>query len=355
MNASPNPAQFKRGAQVGAPPSLEQIPVDRLQVDAAYQRATDSAGSRKIINGMVKRWDWSLCQPLVVARRSDGALYILDGQHRHAGATERGDIPFLPCVVLSSLGHADEARTFVELNTRRQKLTQAQVFHGMLAAGDDNARLVLQLIEETGWRVRTHSNTAAYGAGDLECAPMLVKVVAAKGGDPVRFALTVLRLAYPDTAVRQTSTMLKALLEIFDNPDHGLTATGLASLIGSVPPGKWASRAAVLQEQRPNWSRVTALAKAIMAEATGEEAVTPPRSAPAPMPPAPTPSTGDPAIAVRSRPQTALAPAQRPRAASAPSPFGTTGKGWCEQCQSLRSREHAAACSSRFCKLRPHT
>ena len=30
------------GPQVGAPPSLEQIPVDRLQVDAAYQRATDT-------------------------------------------------------------------------------------------------------------------------------------------------------------------------------------------------------------------------------------------------------------------------------------------------------------------------
>jgi hypothetical protein len=66
--------------QQGNPPSLEWCSVDRLSVDRAYQRATDSPASRKIIAAMVKGWDWTLCQPLVVSRRADGGLFILDGQ-----------------------------------------------------------------------------------------------------------------------------------------------------------------------------------------------------------------------------------------------------------------------------------
>lgn len=51
MNKPPAPSI------VGAPPSLEWIAVDRLNVDPVYQRSTDSALSRSIIFGMQKQWD----------------------------------------------------------------------------------------------------------------------------------------------------------------------------------------------------------------------------------------------------------------------------------------------------------
>jgi hypothetical protein len=37
-----------------APPTLEWVATDRLAVDDAYQRATDTPGSRRIILGMLK-------------------------------------------------------------------------------------------------------------------------------------------------------------------------------------------------------------------------------------------------------------------------------------------------------------
>lgn len=353
----------KAGPQLGVPPSLEQIHVDRLQIDEAYQRATDSPRSRQIIVSMVKAWDWTLCQPLVVARRPDGALFILDGQHRHAGARERGDIPFLPCVVLSSLDHAGEARTFVKLNTERQKLTQAEVFHGQLAAGDPHARAVLELLEATDWKVRRGSNTAVYRPGDLECAPMMVKVLAVRGEAPVRFGLTVLRAAYPSKPVRCAATLLKALFDVFGMMEEAeFNVEQLVAAIGGVEPNDWITRGLILREQHPTWSQTFAVARAMTAIASGEDVpLTRPVRAIAP------PSSADPLPAARVQAPPATAPASQspnnqpsPQLRRAPATpagapvFGSSGKGWCDQCDQLRSREAARACGDRFCKLRAH-
>lgn len=412
--------RVKPGPQIGAPPSLEQAPVARLRVDPSYQRATDGEASRRIIIGMVKKWDWSLCQPLVVARRPDGELYILDGQHRHAGAVERGDIQFLPCVVLSSLGIEEEARTFVELNTRRQRLTQAEVFHGMLAAGDPDAKQVAQLLETTDWKVRRGSNTAAYGPGELECAPMLVRVLATKGVHTIRFALAALRAAYPEKPVRVAATLLKALFEIFDRMgDESISTADIVNTLTNAEPGDWVTRGAVLRELKPTISQTAAIAQAMIDATRGTAPVGPSdaeieldrqiadslpaqpntttmrevRALPSrvvadnpeprfgtsgkgwcsqpehePEPPADTgpcdaelelerqlakaksPKQAQGSIAA---PAPAILP-RRPNAAPIQAAFGTSGKGWCTQCEALRTRDQAKACQSAFCKLRPH-
>jgi hypothetical protein len=334
------------GPQVGAPPSLEQVPIDRLHVDPTYQRATDSAGSRLIIAGMVKEWDWSLCQPLVVSRRADSSLWILDGQHRHAGATRRGDIPYLPCVILASLDHQAEARAFVGLNTRRQKLSQGQIFHGQLAAGDPDAKAIQDMLDQTGWRVMRHSNTAAFKAGELECAPMLVRALQQRGADTIRFALTVLRAAYPETAVRSTASMLKALFEIFDYHDPAgqpLSATALIKALAAVDQAEWVTRGHMVRDSRPHLSYIDALALAIRLAGQGK--------------PLPVKTATEPAIKLPPRPAADKAAVVQPAPARAPEPataptFGSSGKGWCNQCEQLRTRESAARCLDPFCKLR---
>lgn len=345
-----------RGPQIGVPPSLEQVPVDRLHVDESYQRATDGPGSRKIIVDMVKNWDWSLCQPLVIARRDDGSLWILDGQHRHAGATERGDIPFLPCVILSSLDLQGEARTFVKLNTERQKLNQAQIFHGMLAAGDPDAKAVQLILDETGWKVVRSSGTNNWRAGDMQCAPMLVKALKYKGDATIRFALTTLRAAYPETPVRQSATLLKALFDTFEMlMDEGGSPRALVAAISAVSPDAWPGRGVAFQEANPNVSATNAIARAMMRSMRGA----PEQRSPASTPIRATPAA-HPAVAKVS---TTILPARPVPRAIAPAKltggsggdefaFGTNGKGWCTQCEQLVSREKVVACRSAFCKAR---
>jgi hypothetical protein len=349
MNAPANPGQFQRvqrGPQIGAPLSLEQVPLDRLQVDPAYQRATDGTQSRRIINSMIKQWDWSLCQPLAVSRRGDGGLYVLDGQHRLEGARARGDIFFLPCVINAGLDLAGEARTFVKINTERQKLSDSDVFLGMLAAGDFDAVSVQSIMEATGWALARTKNTAVWKPGQLICGPMLVRMLKLRGEHAVRFALSTLRAAYPETPVTVTATLLAALGEIFDG-EHmaGLSTATLAKAIGAVEPRRWRIRAAKRRELFGGESEQTALAQCMIAAAKGQgEAAfgAPATDAPGLRPP-PAAPIAPPAPAVARQRQPA------PRGAD---PFGTRGKGWCEQCEQLRSRELAASCISRFCKLR---
>lgn len=256
-----------RGPIRGVPPTLEWIAVDKLLVDKAYQRATDGAHSRRIIVGMVKGWDWALCQPLVVTRRDDGSLYILDGQHRHSGASARGDIPHLPCVVVPSPGAKGEAEAFVALNTKRQKLSQSDIFNGMLASGDADAVATQAMLEETGWKVRRHANTHAFNPGDLNCAPMLVKMRKAHGEAVVRNALVALREAYPDSVVTVSATLLKALIFLYrDDRLRGEDPDLFIEAIGQIEePRDWEDYGREQKRLSPVFSRVESIGEAMLA------------------------------------------------------------------------------------------
>lgn len=248
-----------------SPPTLEWVPVDRLAVDPTYQRATDTAASRRVIVGMVKCWDWALCQPLVVSRRADGSMWIIDGQHRHAGAQERGDIPHLPCVILSSCTDAGEAETFVALNTKRQRLSQTDLFNAMLAAGDEAAQETATIIAETGWKIARGSNAESYGPGHLSCAPMLAKATKTCGPAAVRNALTALREAYPDTAFNTAATMLKALIPIFRDGDlNGGDPDLFIEVLGSTDPDTWIDGGREYRRRNPALSYAEALAASMV-------------------------------------------------------------------------------------------
>ena len=321
-----------RGPIIGAPPSIEWVAVDRLNVDPEYQRATDTRQSRTVILRMVKSWQWTLCQPLAVSRRADGSLWVLDGQHRVEGARQRGDIPHLPCCVVQDLDKQAEAKTFVAINTERQKLSEADKFAGMLAAGDADAHAVGELLRETGWTIRRTSNTAIYGPGDLECAPMLVRELRYKGEARLRFALLTLRAAYIDTPVRQAATMLKALIELLpriEAPAHNITTAHLVEVLGNTPPTGWIHRGAAHRE-RNNWLTNIAAVTQVILQAVAPQAVKPTVTL-APSPP----------------------PALKPTAHQ--TPFNPEGKAFCVQCDKLVSRATASACGSKFCKLRPFT
>jgi hypothetical protein len=249
-------------APIGSPPTLEWIGVERLAIDESYQRATDSAASRRLIFHIKSKWNWNYCQPLVVSRRADGSLFVIDGQHRLTAALERGDIAHLPCVVVSGL--ESEAAAFVALNTKRQKLSQGDIFNAMLAAGDETAKRVAELLAETGWRMTHTSNTQVWKAGDLFCAPMIVKAVKSEGECVVRNALTALREAYPNTAITSTVTMLKALLVIYrdkrvNDPDL------LIETLGSAAPDDWELERTVQRQNNPELSLNDALVEAIVA------------------------------------------------------------------------------------------
>lgn len=255
---------MQRQPIAGCPPTLEWIEVSRLAIDESYQRATDSSKSRSLIFRIGQQWNWNLCQPLVVSRRQDRSLFVIDGQHRLTAALTRGDIPHLPCVVVTGQAAEEEARTFVQLNTQRQRLSQSDIFNALLASGDENAKVVAALLHETGWhQTRTASNS--WKSGELFCAPMIVKALKSEGEAVIRNALTALREAYPDRPVRNTSVMLKALILIFRRDECRGDPDALIEAIGSAEDSTdWDLLATDERRKNPGLSRIESFEAAIV-------------------------------------------------------------------------------------------
>lgn len=255
---------MQRQSIAGCPPTLEWIDVNRLAIDESYQRATDSSKSRRLIFRIGQQWNWNYCQPLVVSRRTDGSLYVIDGQHRLTAALIRGDVQHLPCVVVTGQAAEDEARTFVHLNTQRQRLSQPDIFNALLASGDESAKRVSELLHETGWH-QTRNNSNAWKSGELFCAPMVVKALKVEGEAIIRNALTALREAYPDRPVRNTSVMLKALFLIFRRGECSEDPDALIEAVGSAEdPTDWELLAADERRKNPGLSRIESFEAAIV-------------------------------------------------------------------------------------------
>jgi hypothetical protein len=87
---------------IGSQPTIEWIHIGRLSIDDVYQRSTDNEASRRLIASIASRFDWRLCGPLVVSRRVDDVLTIIDGQHRWMAASKRDDIPNFRVVSLDT-------------------------------------------------------------------------------------------------------------------------------------------------------------------------------------------------------------------------------------------------------------
>ncbi|NOW44073.1 hypothetical protein FHW96_000200 [Novosphingobium sp. SG751A] len=329
------------GPVTGSPPSIEWVALDQLNIDHEYQRAADNGTSRRLIVAMIREWKWPLCQPLAVSRRDDRTLWVLDGQHRLNGARERGDIPHLPCFIVTGIAQGEEARTFVDLNTQRQKLSENDKFLGMLAAGDHYAQHLAQILRDTDWRITRDNNPERWGAGELQCAPALVKLLRQRGEHPIRFALATARAAYIDTSMRQTSTILRALIDLFpDTQRHNINSARVAQVLGATPATGWIARA-TLERDRLNVSREAALRMAILYECAPNLRPSAPKREVAEALPKAT------IIQVQS---VSMTPRPAPK-----SPFNAEGKGWCDQCDSLVSRGKAGACPDRHCSLRQFT
>lgn len=264
MSAAKPPAT---GPIAGSPPTLEWIGVERLSVDPTYQRATDGSRSRTIISGMVKAWDWRLCQPLAVSRRGDGALLVVDGQHRLEGARRRGDVAHLPCVVTSHSDAADEAATFVALNTRRQRLSQGEIFAASLATGDEGAHQALALLTRAGLSLAKNQDPTHWQPGQIFCGPAVQAAIKLYGETVASCALTALAEAYEGKVLSRGATILKALYVIYrDHAGEGFDPDIFIAALGSVDQLDWLGEAAVVRHGNPAMGTNESLIAAMLAE-----------------------------------------------------------------------------------------
>lgn len=118
-------------------PAFQWIDTGKLVVDARYQREIGSRG-RANIRTMIERFDWALFGIVTVTPAGGDRFAIIDGQHRATAAHMHPAIPKVPCVVIDA-GEAEQARTFIGINSAVVAMSPIQMFHAAVAAGVPDA------------------------------------------------------------------------------------------------------------------------------------------------------------------------------------------------------------------------
>jgi len=266
----PATTRLKVNPATGTLPVLQYCAPEQLQIDSDYQRSLETGQSQGLIRRIAVHWDWGLCQPLIVARRADGGLYVVDGQHRLAAAKLRGDIWQLPCVVSSYRNAAEEAACFVALNQQRRPLGRLDVFKAALAAGDEEAQQVVAALEEAGLRLASSTNLNLIPPGALSNIGGLQACLRTHGRAVLVASLDVLAQAYKDQVLRYGGTIFPGIAEIVSvemKADPGFADGELfavmTEMIGGCEQVQWYRDTLAAVAHDPNLNRPAAARKVI--------------------------------------------------------------------------------------------
>jgi hypothetical protein len=131
-----------------------------LSVDFAYQR---DANHTKVLE-ITKDWSWMGCGVILVVRRPDGLLYVIDGQHRVSAAMKRDDITDLPCMIFDVSKVCDEAKGFLNANTLRKPVPAVAKFRAMVVSGDRRALDVQEVLDELGMVIGKNGTPRIFGS-----------------------------------------------------------------------------------------------------------------------------------------------------------------------------------------------
>lgn len=126
------------------------IPVDEMIIDKTYQGHLNDALTERIAH----RWDNSSAGAVILNLREDDTYAVLDGQHRVTAARKAG-VKELAALVFIGKSHEEEARLYVELNTKHN-VTPLDRFRAKLTAGTKREKEILLAAQELGLKIESN-------------------------------------------------------------------------------------------------------------------------------------------------------------------------------------------------------
>lgn len=344
-------SRLKCNPPLGRMPVPAFIPPSELQVDPAYQRSLDTRASQKLILDIAINWHWDMCQMLVVARRPDGGLFVIDGQHRLAAARLRGDIGQLPCVVVDHASAASEAQNFVAINQKRKPLSRLDVFQAALASGNPVAEAINAAMEDAGLTFTRMNNPAQWKPGMVSNIAGIQHGWHRHGAAVSRAAMLVLAQGFKGQKLQYAGTIYPGIVAVCakempptGGTDHvfaGDRFSRLCAMLSRRSQAQW-RRAIALQRAQCEGAGLVAAAQTVLLESWAEEAFGYPTPAPA--------------LEAISQPNAreldARIALRRSAAVQRSGKIAPAQPVWCDQCDQRKAPQQVAACTSQFCKAK---
>lgn len=188
----------------GPKPDLYWLPVDRLDVDPAYQRTLDTKASQKLIHKIADGFRWISFQAILATPVGKGRWLIIDGQHRVAAARLRL-IPHVPSVVVAEASQQEQAAAFVGANKDRVPVSAQAIYYARLAAGDPDALRVARVCKAAQVEMLRYPLAASKTpARKTTAISALLRLLKDHPEERITAAVCALSEAYPHVARRSS-------------------------------------------------------------------------------------------------------------------------------------------------------
>lgn len=211
---------------------FEKVRLADLTTDGRFNRPVDE----RWVNRLVADFDAWAIGALLLSRRPDGSLVILDGQHR-AEALRRMGVPqnakVVPALVYDGLSQGQEAHLFVGHNTTRI-VRPWDKYKALRVAGDPETVAIDKLVRSHGLSVSDGSKDGCIGA--VTALRNLYKLGEPEG-QVLELTLKALQTAWGDISDAYEARILKGVGRYFhEHPDTNPIALGEGLVKGPGAP-----------------------------------------------------------------------------------------------------------------------
>jgi hypothetical protein len=164
--------------------NTQNLPIEKLLVDAVYQRSLNKKRADRIVAEFnPRRFGY-----LKVSRRNR-LYYVIDGQHRLAAAKILG-YNSLPCNVCEGLDQRTEAEDFRVQQDNMSRIHTRDKFRSAIIAGDEESVRIAKIVEEYGYKIQGFG----LDAGHADCIGSIGTLQRIVRGSPDGFKVLDLTL-----------------------------------------------------------------------------------------------------------------------------------------------------------------
>jgi hypothetical protein len=171
---------------------------------------------------MAEKWDPRVAGAIVVNRRPNGDLQVIDGQHRTAAAKTAGE-KFILALVFEGLEQRSEAGMRVKGNYRRADNPQ-QRFRARVAAGEKEAMAIAKICKEFDTRI----NPTPEAGNGINAVAAVETIFAKDGGVLLTRVFDIIQRAWGDVKGDHALVpVLKGLAWLLENNNERLDTNRL--------------------------------------------------------------------------------------------------------------------------------
>lgn len=224
-----------------------------LNLDDSYQRTFRLPWGDEI----VEKFDTEEVRPLHVVRRSDGSLYVDDGQHTLYALKQKG-WKLVPAFVRNGpTALTEEAEHFIRAQTNSKSLRPLEMFHAEVTAERSMALDILAIVESLGLHV-------GHGKNGIGAVKALEKTYKASGFEGLRDVLDVIVTTWSeDEPQRLNAHIINGLTMFLRSNPNSVDKTRLIARLRTVVPDTLLARGRSIMQGAGSNSMAPALAAAI--------------------------------------------------------------------------------------------